>query len=134
MMGPWIKGLDSLKRCQPVLSIDNNKILLTRPILAVVSADFSVSGKVVLYNMTRYSRYISPLGRNRRLWAAILSPSNHPLLLMFWVCFYPAAQICINRQVLISLRNKSMSGAASHRCAPVSGCIQVGESLPASML
>ena len=112
---------------------ENTNTQLPRPILAIVPVDFSVSWKVVLDNMTWYATDIPLLGRKGRLWAAILSPSNHPILLMFWVSFYPSTQICINRQVLISLRNKPMSGNGSHRCAPVSGCIRIGELLQDSM-
>ena len=126
IMGPMDQGpaqSDRMSTCQ--WSIENHNLQLTRHILAIVPADFSVSWKVVHYNMTWYTRYIPLLGRRGRLWAAILSPSDHPILLMFCVCFHSSAQIRINRQVLISLRNNFKFSAASHPCAPVSGSIQV---------
>lgn len=114
IMGLWIKGLPSLMRmstCQ--WSIENHNLQLTRHILVIVPADVTVSWKVVYYNMTWYTRYILLLGRRGRLWAAILSPSNPPILLMFCVCFHSSAQIRINRQVHIPLRNNLKFSAAS---------------------
>jgi hypothetical protein len=90
------------------------------------------SWTMMVFTMTWYTIYMPQFGREGHLHVELLIPSHHPNLLVLWVRFYPARQICNNYQVFASIKN--MLGTAFFRYAQSIGSLRIGKLIQAGIV